>query len=91
MPLSWNKLLFDKAREVDITIFSSPFDELSVDLLEDLNTPAYKIASFESKDPVFVKKIASTGKPLIISTGLSTLDEIMETIHIEDHFRNPTT
>ena len=82
MPLSWNKLLFDKAREVDITIFSSPFDELSVDLLEDLNTPAYKIASFESKDPVFVKKIASTGKPLIISTGVSTLDEIMETIHI---------
>ncbi len=82
MPLSWNKLLFDKAREVGISIFSSPFDEFSVDLLEDLNAPAYKIASFESKDPVLVKKIASTGKPLIISTGVSTFDEIMETIHI---------
>ncbi len=80
MPLSWNKLLFEKAREVGITIFSSPFDEDSVDLLEDLNSPAYKIASFESKDPYFLKKVVSTHKPIILSTGVSSLNEIMETV-----------
>ena len=82
MPLSWNKLIFDKARKMGVTVFSSPFDESTVDLLEDLNTPAYKVASCEAKDPVLVKKIASTGKPVIISTGVSTFDEIMETIQI---------
>lgn len=82
MPMSWNKLIFDKARKIGVTVFSSPFDESSVDLLEDLNTPAYKVASCEAKDHVLVKKIASTGKPVIISTGVSSFDEIQETIEI---------
>ena len=82
MPLSWNKMIFEEGRKVGLTVFSSPFDESSVDLLEDLNSPAYKVASCEAKDPVLLKKIASTGKPLIISTGVSSYDEIMETIEI---------
>lgn len=82
MPLEWNKKLFEKARELDITMFSSPFDFASVDLLEDLNCPAYKIASFEAKDHAFIKKIASTGKPIIMSTGISNLEDIKESIHI---------
>jgi len=82
MPLEWNKKLFEKARELGITMFSSPFDEASVDLLEGLNCPAYKIASFEAKDHAFIKKIASTGKPIIMSTGVSNLAEIKESIEV---------
>jgi N-acetylneuraminate synthase len=82
MPFSWNKKLFDKANEIGITIFSSPFDSKSVDLLEDLNCPAYKIASFEAKDHEFIKKVASTKKPLVISTGVSNFLEIEETLEI---------
>jgi len=82
MPFDWNKKLFDKANEVGITLFSSPFDELSVDLLEDLNCPAYKIASFEAKDYSFIKKVASTRKPIIISTGVSSLSDIAESVEI---------
>ncbi len=82
MPFNWNKKLFDKAHEVGITVFSSPFDSKSIDLLEDLNCPAYKIASFESKDHSFVKKVASTNKPIIMSTGVSSLSEIMESVEI---------
>ncbi len=82
MPLSWNKKLFDKAHDIGITIFSSPFDSASIDLLEDLNCPAYKIASFEAKDHEFVKKVASTKKPIIMSTGVSNLSEIMESIEV---------
>lgn len=82
MPTSWNKLLFEKAEEIGITLFSSPFDEASVNLLEDLNCPAYKIASFEAKDHYFLKQVAATGKPIIISTGISSLQDIEESLTI---------
>ncbi len=79
-PFEWHKEMFAHAKKIGITCFSTPFDETAVDLLEDLNAPAYKVASFEVTDLPLIRYIAATKKPMIMSTGMANLEEIEEMI-----------
>ena len=79
-PWEWHKPIFDRARALGIIAFSTPFDDTAVDFLESLNVPCYKIASFENTDLPLIRRVAATGKPLIISTGMATVAELDETV-----------
>jgi pseudaminic acid synthase len=79
-PWEWHKPIMDLARELGLVCFSTPFDETAIDFLESLDVPCYKIASFENTDIPLIKRVAATGKPMIISTGMATIAELDETV-----------
>ncbi|SEJ87913.1 N-acetylneuraminate synthase [Propionispira arboris] len=82
-PWEWHKAIFQRCKELGVLGFSTPFDATSVDFLESLNVPCYKIASFENIDLPLIKKVAQTGKPIIVSTGMTTvaeLDDLVRTV-----------
>ena len=79
-PWEWHKAIFDRAKELGMIAFSTPFDDTSVDFLEKLDVPCYKIASFENTDLPLIRRVAATGKPLIISTGMASIAELDDTV-----------
>jgi len=81
-PWEWHQPIFSRARELGLIPFSTPFDESAVDFLETLNVPCYKVASFENTDLPLIRKIAATGKPMIISTGMATVAELDDTVRM---------
>lgn len=81
-PWEWHKEIFERAKQKGMIAFSSPFDETAVDFLEEIDVPLYKVASFENTDWPLLKKIAKTGKPVIMSTGVSSLADIDESVSV---------
>jgi hypothetical protein len=83
-PRDWHAPIFKRCRELGLACFSTPFSPAAVDFLEELKIPAYKVASFENTDLELIRRIAATGKPMIISTGMATLAEL-DAVEIEGH------